>query len=106
MNLVTTLALTYTALTCLAMASGRYRHGAARPTAHPARLRATGWLLLAIAAAPAWTGWGPSVGLSLWTASIGFAAFCCTLLISFRPDWVPRGGAVALAAGLAAWTLG
>ena len=107
MNLFSTAALAYAAMTCLAMASERYRHGAHGPAAPAlAWLRGAGWALLAIAALPAAAGWCVSVGLALWIAVTGFAAFCCTLLISFRPSWVPHGGLLSLAAGLAGLALG
>jgi len=106
MNLLSTLALAYAAMSCLAMASEGYRHGTGRPNMPPAWLRTAGWGLLVLAAVPAWAGWGASVGLSLWAAGLGFAAFGCTLLISFRPGWVPHGGAAGLAAGLAGLALG
>ncbi|VCU68135.1 hypothetical protein PIGHUM_00185 [Pigmentiphaga humi] len=100
MKLFALAALLYAAVSLLAMASERYRHDMAGGRPASPWLRAAGWALLALAALPAVWGWGPSIGVSLWLGAIGLAAFCCTLLISFRPRWVPWAGLAGLLLGL------
>lgn len=97
-----------------AIALGMDRHhedATGREAAAPrlAQLRRAGWLLLALSL---WLAARPSasvpasLGVTAWAIALSVAAVAVTAVMTWRPRRAPALGALALAAGLAAWAAG
>lgn len=51
-------------------------------------LRLLGWMLLAVAVAPAIASMGTSVGLAFWASALSLGALGQLLMLSYRPGWI------------------
>jgi hypothetical protein len=85
--------LCYVALSLLSATMSRHQDQllAAEPAPHLARgLRYGGWLLLAVALAPALRAWGISVGIAAWLGLLTFACLALALQLTYLPRSVWR----------------
>lgn len=67
--------------------------------------RTLGYAVLALAALPATTTWGVSVGLTVWLGVLTPAAAALALLLSYRPGVARALACAALPVGLLAWAV-
>lgn len=88
MSALGVLGLAYLAMATVSASMGRHQHSVLGRELGPAGtrlLRLGGWLLLAVALAPAVMTWGASVGVAGWLGMLTVAAMGVGLLLSYAP---------------------
>ncbi|MBB3220257.1 DUF3325 domain-containing protein [Pseudoduganella umbonata] len=105
MTALIVLALSYAAMTAVALSMDRHQEQVYGKAFAAMSLRLGGWALLAVALVPAIAAWGTSVGILAWLGFLTFGALGIGLQMTYAPypvRWTAPAGALL---GAVAWVL-